>query len=213
MTYLWERVPNPHQNPSGDINYYISFVLYAVLGRMAEADTIMRKYGPAVRRVAKAMKPKPSGPVYRGLLLEPPVPVQLPPDPRLTFISWSEQLMVACWFADPKSIMSGYVMEMKPMMEGYIASEPKPPAEVLFYYKWAKDFELAGRRVDLARLALMHPDMGKEGYSQIEWALNTQFEVITANVNRPLHVQPKHRFKCPNTGYLDRALTWPGAFQ
>jgi len=213
MNYPWLQNPKPAPE---DINYYVNFVLNAVLGRTAAADSLMRQYGPAIERVAASLRrsgPKPKGPLFRGILLEPPVPAQLTPDQQLTFISWSEQLSVACWFADPTSIMSGYALELKPKLQGFIITEPAPPAPVLFYYKWAKSFEIGGRRFDLSRLALIHPDMGADGHSQIEWALRTQFEVITANVHRPLRVQPKSAFNCPSTAELDRRLTWPGVFQ
>lgn len=215
MTFFWQRLPNTAPSRD-DYNYYINFVLYAVLGRMAESDALMRLYGDGVRRVAARLRTQravPKRPLYRGVLLGlgDVIDGQLKPDPRLRFISWTEDLDVACWFADPDSVMSAFMRSFRPNTQGFIVSADQPPAPVLFYYEWARGFDLAGRRVDLAKLALPHPDMGEEGYSQIRWALDTQREVITENTDKVFDVAPVDDYECPSTRALDDALTWPGA--
>ena len=35
------------------MNYYIHFVMFAVLGRMAEADGLMRSHGRTIRTIAR----------------------------------------------------------------------------------------------------------------------------------------------------------------
>lgn len=63
---------------SDDFNYWISFVLYAVTGQMAQADAVMREHGAGIRRQAKKQRklvPIREKPLYRGLLLDKGRPV------------------------------------------------------------------------------------------------------------------------------------------
>lgn len=217
MTFFWQNaLPNPAPNEAQDYNIYINFVLYSVLGKTAVADEMMRRYGDGIRRVAARLRmkrPVPKRRLYRGILVEPSKVNggKIRPDPKLKFISWSEDLEVACWFADPDSAMSAFMQTIRPGVEGFIVTTEQAPAPVLFYYEWARGFELAGHQVDLAKLALVHPDMGADGYSQIRWALNTQREVITENIDKSFEAAPMDSFECPRTGVLDATLTWPGA--
>ncbi|HSX22584.1 MAG TPA: hypothetical protein VLE97_07410 [Gaiellaceae bacterium] len=157
-----------------DLDLYINFVIHAILGRLGEADQIMRIGGPAVRRVAAAIAEEcavPRAPLYRGLLLDPALPFTS--DPKLRFLSWSEDRDVALWFSCPRSAVSEPLAQLKPELVGHIASLPGPAAQVLFHHGWAS--ALGG----LACFALIHPLMGPAGKEQIEWSLRTQREVIT----------------------------------
>lgn len=61
-----------------EVNCWISFVLYAVTGRMQQADAIMRLYGDKVRAQAKRQRklmPIPKKPLYRGIVLENDRPI------------------------------------------------------------------------------------------------------------------------------------------
>lgn len=157
-----------------DLDFYINFALHAILGRLAEADQIMRMGGDAVRRVADAIAekcPVQPSPLYRGLLLDPSLPFAA--DPKLTFLSWSEDRDVALWFSCPRSAISEPLARMKPELRGYVAQLPAPQSRVLFHHDWARALG------NLASFALIHPLMGQEGKRQIEWSLRTQREVIT----------------------------------
>jgi len=164
-----------------DINLYINFALHAVLGKLGEADTIMRFAGKAIRRVAddlgaecnRQLPTKPA-PLFRGMLLDPNGPFRV--DPDLTFLSWSEDRDVALWFACPRSVVSAPIIARKPNLRGHVAQINTPRRGVLFHHLWAD--ALGG----LARFALVHPLMGEEGQRQIEWSLRTQREVITEPV-------------------------------
>lgn len=153
-----------------DVSLYLNFVLHAVLGRLAEADWIMRDHGAAVRRVAAALLaryPFAVKPLHRGLAFDGP----FDPEGRY-FTSWSESQDVATWFADPRSVMNEYLREAKPASIGYTLTMTKPENKVLFHHSWAK-------LENFPALALMHPEMGADGARQIAWNLHTQAEVIT----------------------------------
>ena len=166
-----------------EINMWINFALYSVLGKLAEADQIMQVHGEQVRSVAKFLAkecPIEPTPLYRGMLLDPQRPYTI--DPAFTFVSWSEDRDVAAWFADRRSSISEPFALFHPEARGYIAELPAPRSQVLFHYSWA---ERAFN--DLAGLAKLHPHMGANGAKQIEWALRTQKEVITM----PCQIEPR----------------------
>ena len=99
------------------IDLYVNFVLHAILGRLAEADTLMRLAGPQIRTVADNLSRArliETKPLYRGLLLDPDLPFMT--DPKLTFLSWSEDRDVAVWFACPRSVVSEPLMQQNPKL-------------------------------------------------------------------------------------------------
>lgn len=160
-----------------DLELYINFAIHAILGRLGEADTIMRVGGDAVRRIADQIAdqcPVKAAPLYRGLLLDPAEPYAT--DSKLTFLSWSEDRDVALWFACPRSAVSVDLAELKPQLRGYVTELAAPRSRVLFHHTWAVVFG------GLAPIAFAHPLMGAEGRRQIEWSLRTQREVITEPV-------------------------------
>jgi hypothetical protein len=161
-----------------DVEFYLNFALHAVLGRLRETDAIMRIAGDAVRSVAdriSARSPITPAPIYRGMLLDPDV--SFAADPKLMFLSWSEDRDVAVWFACPRSVVSEPLAESNPRLRGYLVDLPVPRSRVLLHYSWTP--VLGG----LSRLAHAHPLMGAEGARQIEWSLRTQREVITEPVD------------------------------
>jgi len=167
-----------------DLDLYVNFGMHAILGRLGEADQIMRLGGDAVRRVAAHLcerLPIDHVSLHRGMLLDPEKPFA--PDPSLTFLSWSEDRDVALWFACPRSVVSEPLMQQNPKLRGHVVSIPEPRSRVLFHYTWAHVFG------GLAQLALAHPLMGAEGCRQIAWSLRTQREIITEPV-ADLH--PEH---------------------
>lgn len=177
------------------VNLWINFVLNAVLGRLAEADEMMRRFRPAIRSVAVALcarHPFPRKPLHRGILVEGAF------DPATReFVSWSEDADVAEWFADPRSMMNEYVMEHRPSSVGYLLTSTGRE-RVLFHYSWA-------RLQDLPALARMHPEMGVEGARQMAWSLQTQREVIT----EPPREWPPLRPFAPERGHLDDRFAPP----
>jgi len=160
-----------------DVDLYINFAIHAILGKLSAADALMSVAADEIRAVADRLAsqhPRTSEPLYRGMLLDPSLPFAA--DPKLTFVSWSEDREVARWFACPRSVVSEPLARMKPELRGYVVELPAPRSRVLFHHGWA--CMLGG----LARFALLHPLMGEEGQRQIEWSLRTQREVITEPV-------------------------------
>lgn len=183
-----------------EINVYINFVLYAVTGRMAEADDLMEKHGRLVRSVARYLAEKrsaPRAPLYRGVLVDDEQPLER--DDRRRFMSWSEDRDVACWFASRESVISGYVVECRPLVRGVVL-ELAIPQRVLFHHSWA-DASWAG-------MAAMHPHIGVEGARQFSWSLLTQREVITDKVALPAPT-PLEQIPHPPILELDRRLAPP----
>ena len=161
-----------------DLDLYLNFALHAILGRLGEADTLMNIAGDEIRAVADrlaAQHPISPKPLYRGMLLDPDKPFAA--DPKLTFLSWSEDRDVALWFACPRSVVSEPLAATNPKLRGHLVDLPAPQSRVLFHHGWA------GAIGGLAALARAHPLMGEEGRRQIEWSLRTQSEVITAPVD------------------------------
>lgn len=190
-----------------DINFYVNFALHAVLGKLGEADTIMRFAGDAVRQVADeiaAENPIEPAPIYRGLLLDPALPFRT--DSSLTFLSWSEDRDVARWFGCPRSIISEPLAQQNPKLRGHVAELPAPRSRVLFHHSWAS--ALGG----LACFALVHPLMGAEGKRQIEWSLRTQREVITEPV-ADLTPRPVSDLDAAALETLERRLSPPWIIQ
>ncbi len=158
-----------------DGNAFINFALYAVLGKMAEADDLMRKAAAGIKRVASLLDfrfPVRASALYRGMLVDPATPIVA--DHRYTFISWSEDRDVACWFASPGSVISRPLADSNARLRGVVLELAKPTS-VLLHHSWASDWD---------RLALRHPHMGEEGARQIRWSLATQREVITLPLER-----------------------------
>lgn len=178
------------------VSLYVNFVLHAVLGRLAEADALMRTFGPAVRDVAAALRaryPFEVKPLHRGIVLDGAFDAT-----GREFVSWSEDPDVAGWFADPRSAMNTYVMAARPQSAGYVLTAPPSMEGVLFHHSWA-------RLQDFPSLALQHPYMGVEGARQIAWSLRTQHEVITD----PLEHWPELRPFVAERPPLDARLAPP----
>ena len=160
-----------------DLDFYLNFALHAILGRLGEADALMSIAGDEIRAVADhlaAQHPIEPKPLHRGLLLDPDKTFAA--DPKLTFLSWSEDRDVALWFACPRSAVSEPLAATNPRLRGHLVDLPAPQSRVLFHHGWT------GSLGGLAALAIAHPLMGEEGRRQIEWSLRTQREVITAPV-------------------------------
>ena len=163
-----------------DLDLYLNFALHAILGRLSEADALMSIAGDEIRAVAARLTahyPITSKPLYRGMLLDPDQTFAA--NPKLTFLSWSEDRDVAVWFACPRSAVSEPLAATNPKLRGHLVELMGPPSRVLFHHAWT---HALGGLTGLPTLALSHPLMGEEGARQIEWSLSTQCEVITTPV-------------------------------
>lgn len=208
-----EPTTAPEPRPD-DVNAYITFVLYAVTGHMARADGLMGRYGRGIRRVATWMRsrqPVGARTVYRGLLLDPNVldGGKLTHEAERTFVSWTEDKDVACWFAAQDSIISELVVHMKPWVVSYLIASEIDPDRVLWHHSWRRVYLPGFGGVNLVGAATIHPEIDP---GQFAWNMNTQKEVIT-EAPRPAEtrLEPKRiePGQCPETGALDARFAYP----
>jgi len=194
-----------------EFNTWISFVLYAVTGRMAQADSVMKEFGPFIRRQAKRQaeeQPVESKPLYRGILLDDGRPVSQhdsadvgggvlmvgmsPPGgsmigadgcvphalDAMTFVSHTEDLECAKWFASPDTVMGSFVATLHPGARGYIVRLEKPTTRVLWHHSWMDVRMPDGRgRIPLVSACLQHPEL-RQYADQFQWNARTQNETI-----------------------------------
>jgi len=212
--------PSTNPPPSGeDWNYYINFVLYAVVGRTGQADGLMRRHGAGVRRVAATMRelsPRATGTLYRGLLLEPPEAKggkckreMKDGEPVRTFESYSETEDVACWFADPNSIISSDVLKRRPGVKGYLAKTKGAGQEerLLWRYDWENVPLPGGRLLPLVAAAAAHPEIDE---GQFHWNMKTQAEVVLEPAaSRTIKLSPLSGANCPDSDELDATYAYP----
>lgn len=207
-----KSVPMPSDD---DLNHWLNFVLYAVVGRMNEADQLMRSYGPGIERTAKWMmqqRPVRLPPLWRGVLLEPGEVVGghwMVHQPERTFISYSEDRDVACWFADPRSVISRFVAARRPGVRGYVSGGKIDRDKVLWHHQW-REVPLPGLPpINLLRAGAMHPDIDPH---QLAWNIQTQSEVIVSAPKRretKFHVDPVSKIECGEIEELDARYTYP----
>jgi hypothetical protein len=196
----------------GEYNYYVNWAMNAVLGRLSEADSLMRQHGKPIRSMAKKLVKHlglPKRPIYRGVVLDPGEVEggELSADENFMFVSWSEDKAVACWFADRDSAISAFVRMTRPRISGWIAEAWPDKKRVLFHWSWAPKFPAPHGEVTIPlwKLSQLHPDMIP---AQVEWAMKSQREVILRQDGKPLKVRPFADMRCPPTAELDGRLTF-----
>jgi len=185
---------------ANDANIYVNWVIYAVLGKLQEADAILRQHGASVERVAASMRrhaPPPAKPLYRGVVLThaDAAPSALAPRPRVESWSFSEDIDCARWFACLDASISGAIVEAygRAALDGYLMTCEKAPAAVLFHHTWKRIPFGAGLSIDVRAAAICAERAGaipETGACQFEWALRTQAEVITKPPQAPIPFAP-----------------------
>lgn len=196
------------------LNVYLSWIVPMIMGNMAEADALARQYRTVLYKFAADLQFKnrqPLNTLYRGLLLHPSEVVNGAVYTRPggeESVSFSEDRDVACYFALPGTIVSGYVAQQRPGVEGYIAEYLPRRDEVLWHYKW-NPIAYKGRRFDVRVAARMHP-MTAHDPAQFDLAFNTQKEVILKPFapGVPLPVTPVED-TCPDEADLDQRFAPP----
>lgn len=196
-----------------DLNWYLNFVLYAVYGQLGLADRLYTEHKASIDRYAAWLRehhPPPRRPLYRGVLVEPAeirggrLPAQRQ---TTTFVSFSEDKEVACWFAAADSFISGFVLEQRPRVRGYLIELPPPaPSRLLFHHAWIQLPVPDGRTFSLEQAAMMNPALDA---SQVIWNLRTQSEVITTNKWKSFPVTPIEDTDCASGLALDRRFVHP----
>lgn len=158
------------------MNEWISFVLYAVLGKMREADAIMREHSLSVKTFAAYLArrhrekfPREAALLYRGVVSDD-IPGELVL-PGCEFVSFSEIRDVALWFASPGSSINEEMRKAKPNATGWVISmNPAVGVSPLFHWRWAEELPLIAWGV-------LHPHILPQ-VDQLSWNLSTQKEVI-----------------------------------
>jgi hypothetical protein len=198
----------------------VNFATYSVLGMFQEADLLLKERGTAIRSAAKDLRRKhPFAPtmLHRGVLLEEHevrrldgAQTGLPyskecvlPRPTDRSSSWTESLPVARWFASTRTAVSGYVLELRPGVTGWLARRWPSPEEVLLHWSWLPAIELGGITRPLWTWARANPLVDP---AQVEWNALTQKEVVlepcVLEVER-VEVGPTE------SADLDSELCWP----
>lgn len=197
------------------INVYLTWVVAAIMGRLQDADALMQRYPGVVESVAAGLrkgKQPPLRKLYRGLLLEPD---ELQVGSFITArqgyeqsVSFSEDRDVACYFARPDTIMSGYVLQERPHVQGYVAEHQPKRAEILWHYAY-NPVVFQGMSLDIRAAARRHPASAHDP-AQFDFVFGTQKEVILAPLpaGEALHVVPVAD-SCPDAADLDRRFTPP----
>jgi hypothetical protein len=196
------------------VNLYINWVIYAVTGGLAEADSLMRRNSYAIYSVARYLqstRPIEIKTLHRGVLLDAKEAASgfLQRTSQVTFVSFSEDVDVACWFADAKSEVSGYVVEVRPDVKGYMVEYLPELTEVLAHHEWLKNFPVPGHgTINLGMFILQHPHPDLDAV-QFAWNLGTQSEVIVVPFDTPLKLTPHAKANCSTTAELNAKLLHP----
>ena len=197
-------------------NVYLSWVCYAVVGQTERSDAILSEHaslvlrGAAAQREAFPVEPKR---LYRGILLEDHEVVRgmVAADERLRNVSYSEDLEVAQYFADPETIISGLVTSRKLNVKGYIIERQVTQDRVLFHHSWAQTGILLPPDVpepwnEIRAIPLGPPAsmlLGDDLALQLAFALRTQKEVIRYQDGAVLAVRPRQDLPSPSTQTLN----------
>lgn len=187
---------------------YKIFVILAVLGMLSESDDLMMEKGDIIRQVARYFRsqfPPPPKQLYRGMLVQPRdvPPDQIAKPQGVQFVSFTEDLQVACWFAAQDTVFASVLLSQKPGATGWVGEYIPEEDEILFHYSWI-DTLRQGYGTDIYELAVsIGPSIGLEDAAiQVRHHIMNQKEVICeANVVYP--IKPVENFDCKSTRDLD----------
>lgn len=205
---------NPDAPTSHDVNHWLNFVIYAVLGQLDAADQLMVRAGPGIRRMAEWLgeqRPVQVGNLYRGILVEPDLLEDgrwLRHEAARRFLSYTDDLDVACWFANPRSIISEVVRDHRPRARGYLATAQPGRDRLLWHHEWVDIPLPGGRRIDLGFAAALHPAVDQR---QFLWNVRTQGEVLVdaPEVGSRMKVEPMAAYCEADAEELDARFTFP----
>ena len=123
----------------------------------------------------------------------------------MLFVSHSEDLECAQWFATPEAAVSGFVTKMHPDVRGYVVRLDEAPSRVLWHHSWMTARMLDGFSVSLVEAAIRHPDI-RPFYDQFQWNAKNQSEVILEPSSERLKVDPVEEI---DVKALDRKFCHP----
>jgi len=197
-----------------DMLVYKSFVVIAVLGKMAEADAIMQQ--PPLRRsvirVAEALQKSIATPLnllYRGLLLPPSITGPPISTNYLTFtyVSFSEDKDVGCWFARPDAYISGPHMQNAPGDSGWVATYTAKLSEILFHWSWQDSLNQSSPNLYevIQSIAAQNNEDPADWVRQLYFNLKHQQEVML-RPGADVTITPVDQANCPPAHVLDKKL-------
>ena len=127
---------------SDDIWVYVNFVGNSLRAAMPGCDKYYRENKRTIELVAEHMKRiqvvHRIKPLYRGLLLEKEWDEQtlLPPNPKMQFLSFSEDREIALRFANPYNEYAiGFQLRGK-KVSGFLIEYTPTLDEILFHHSW-----------------------------------------------------------------------------
>lgn len=198
-------------------NNYLNWLPRALLGQLAEADSIMQTTGDSIAKTAEflsMMIPTQKKVLWRGLILDPNTHPELgiTPRPEATFESWTEDIQVAKWFGSPDTIINIEMRKKYPDYKGYMSCtyiDELPDFTVLWHHNWKKTLEACmkeacartGTKVknigDLVRATnRSKTQQERSSYvKQTNWALCTQKEVILSPTTNRVAI-PTYLLNC-----------------
>lgn len=187
---------------------YKFWAVCAVQGYIDLADRVLEQYKNEIYSVASALQrnlPPNSKKLYRGIILNPnnrDASGMLVSKVNAGFISFSENLDVAAWFASADSHMAEMLLLNVPNGEGFIIKYEPKRSEILFHYKWYHLLriknELSGIESSLIQMGL-EPDL-----SQFIHNVTSQEEVILKPVTQKFNLIPKRELSDKSGEELDK---------
>jgi hypothetical protein len=194
-----------------DVYYYVAFVQYFILGRMNVADSLYQQKNVHIERVAGYLQqrhPPKQKPLYRGWIVEPEKVVgnKIRVDHQIP-MSFTHDRGVACFFADPKTMISDFLMTMRPRARGYVMKLTGWNAsQVLWTYEWQGKIPSGFRAITTSLTTMSVQGIKYSDHQTIESNLKTQKEVILKPLpeNAKTTLTPLAQADCPSTSDLDR---------
>jgi hypothetical protein len=168
-----------------ELNIYFSFITYAIVGKMAEADQMLGSHEAVILECARKLLRKTAyGEIHRGVILSQSGLSYLKPEWQRRFISFSENHLVAKNFADsdPKSGFGFGGMGLGEF--GYTIRCLPAPSEVLFHHSLLQ-YPGINKMVSDG-IALLTGLNGDEALA----TLISQEEVILLNTGQIYHLVP-----------------------
>lgn len=173
---------------SKNFNYYLNWVLLALMGRTVESDAIYKEYEKNIDKFAShimTLYPPKFKTIYRGILLEPKEihNEKVKPLNHIKSISFTEDLDIALDFANPGSWMSKFVLSMRPESKGYIIEQEPDATTILFHHGW----------YDKLPLDYGFSRLGMSSQEEVPLAIK-QKEVIVKNTGAIYEVTPYENY-------------------
>lgn len=187
---------------------YKFWAVCAIQGYIDIADKLLMQYQNEIYSFANALQRNlPSSPkkLYRGIILDPKNRDSsgvMTSKVNAGFISFSENLDIASWFASTDSHMAEMVLVNIPKGKGFIITHHPTRGEVLFHHKW---YHLLKLKNELAAIEKSLEQMGLEpDLTQFIHNVTSQEEVILKPITKKFNLIPKEELSDKTGEELDK---------